>query len=167
MHLHIYMRFDIYPPFCMVRKLTNFLYMIVARPPAYPFLCLLPSLCALTVALASCPPCSCCAHIGTTETDQLHRMCTVLGTPTQELWPEGMQMAAKMRFRCGTAAHRCCALVLITDGTWRFADAAIFHPGEICLLSQALSSCTNDNQKCPNSGDTPCIACCIIPEVYP
>ena len=31
---------------------------------------------------------------GSTETDQLTRIVTVLGTPTNQEWPEGLQLAA-------------------------------------------------------------------------
>lgn len=36
---------------------------------------------------------------GTSEIDQLFKICTVLGTPTKEEWPEGLSLAAKMNFK--------------------------------------------------------------------
>ena len=36
---------------------------------------------------------------GTSEADQIYKICSVLGTPTLEAWPEGIKLAAQMGFR--------------------------------------------------------------------
>lgn len=36
---------------------------------------------------------------GTTETDQLYRICSVLGTPDKRSWPEGHRLAGAVGFR--------------------------------------------------------------------
>ncbi|OQR85816.1 hypothetical protein ACHHYP_11335 [Achlya hypogyna] len=36
---------------------------------------------------------------GTSEADQMCRICSVLGTPTKESWPEGVSMVAHMQFK--------------------------------------------------------------------
>lgn len=36
---------------------------------------------------------------GTTETDQLYKICAVLGTPDKKLWPEGYQLAGAVGFK--------------------------------------------------------------------
>ncbi|XP_052741904.1 serine/threonine-protein kinase MAK isoform X2 [Bicyclus anynana] len=36
---------------------------------------------------------------GASELDQLHRLCAVLGAPTRDSWPEGLALAAALRFR--------------------------------------------------------------------
>jgi len=36
---------------------------------------------------------------GASESDQLYKICSVLGTPTQAQWPEGFKLAAKIGFR--------------------------------------------------------------------
>lgn len=36
---------------------------------------------------------------GTSEADQMYKICSVLGTPTVETWPEGLKLAAQMGFR--------------------------------------------------------------------
>jgi serine/threonine protein kinase len=36
---------------------------------------------------------------GSSEVDQIFKICSVLGTPDESSWPEGLQLAQKMRFR--------------------------------------------------------------------
>eukprot|EP00887_Chlorella_sp_A99_P006949 scaffold2.g6949.t1 len=36
---------------------------------------------------------------GSSEPDELHKICLVMGTPTAQTWPEGVQLAAQMGFR--------------------------------------------------------------------
>jgi serine/threonine protein kinase len=36
---------------------------------------------------------------GSSETDEIFKICSVLGTPTQEIWPEGIRLAASMHFK--------------------------------------------------------------------
>lgn len=36
---------------------------------------------------------------GSSEGDQLYKICSVLGTPTHSTWPEGMKLAAQMNYR--------------------------------------------------------------------
>lgn len=36
---------------------------------------------------------------GTSEADQIYKICSVLGTPTLGSWPEGLKLAAQMGFR--------------------------------------------------------------------
>jgi protein kinase len=36
---------------------------------------------------------------GTSEADELYKICSVLGTPTPATWPEGLKLAAVMKFR--------------------------------------------------------------------
>ena len=36
---------------------------------------------------------------GSSEADQIYKMCSVLGSPTSKSWPEGLKLAAKMNFR--------------------------------------------------------------------
>jgi hypothetical protein len=38
---------------------------------------------------------------GTSEADELYKICSVLGTPTAASWPEGLKLAAAMKFRWG------------------------------------------------------------------
>ena len=35
---------------------------------------------------------------GTNETDQIYKICAVLGTPTQAQWPEGYKLASRINF---------------------------------------------------------------------
>jgi protein kinase len=35
---------------------------------------------------------------GSSEPDQLHKICSVLGTPTEKTWPDGMKLASAMNF---------------------------------------------------------------------
>lgn len=35
---------------------------------------------------------------GTSEPDEINKICSVLGTPTQQNWPEGLKLASKMNF---------------------------------------------------------------------
>ena len=41
---------------------------------------------------------------GSSEIDQLFKICTVLGTPTREDWPEGQTLAAKLNFKWNRCA---------------------------------------------------------------
>lgn len=62
---------------------------------------------------------------GTSEADQVYKICSVLGTPTVDTWPEGLKLAAQMGFRyppfvptplaqlVPNASHE--ALALLTD----------------------------------------------------
>lgn len=36
---------------------------------------------------------------GSSEADELHKICSVMGTPTADTWPEGLRLAGAMRFR--------------------------------------------------------------------
>lgn len=36
---------------------------------------------------------------GTSETDEIFKICSVLGTPNANTWPEGMKLAASMNFK--------------------------------------------------------------------
>merc|ERR1719337_513994 len=36
---------------------------------------------------------------GSSESDQLYKICSVLGTPSQTSWPEGIKLAAQLGFR--------------------------------------------------------------------
>ncbi|KAG2485704.1 hypothetical protein HYH03_015589 [Edaphochlamys debaryana] len=36
---------------------------------------------------------------GTSEADELYKICSIMGTPTQQNWPEGLKLAAAMNFR--------------------------------------------------------------------
>lgn len=36
---------------------------------------------------------------GSSETDEIFKICAVLGTPTHATWPEGMKLAAAMNFK--------------------------------------------------------------------
>jgi len=36
---------------------------------------------------------------GSSEADEIYKICSVLGSPTRQSWPEGMKLAAKMNFR--------------------------------------------------------------------
>lgn len=36
---------------------------------------------------------------GTSEADQMYKICSVLGTPTAQTWPEGLKLATQMGFR--------------------------------------------------------------------
>ena len=42
---------------------------------------------------------------GSTETDQLTRIVTVLGTPTSQEWPEGLQLAAQKGIKFPNVGH--------------------------------------------------------------
>ncbi|KAL3146842.1 hypothetical protein ABBQ38_014816 [Trebouxia sp. C0009 RCD-2024] len=35
---------------------------------------------------------------GSSEADEIYKICSVMGTPTQQTWPEGMKLAAQMKF---------------------------------------------------------------------
>jgi protein kinase len=39
--------------------------------------------------------------VGSSEADELVKIAAVLGTPTQDSWPEGLKLAAAMDFRYG------------------------------------------------------------------
>jgi len=36
---------------------------------------------------------------GSSESDELYKICSVLGTPSSEAWPEGVRLASQLRFR--------------------------------------------------------------------
>ncbi|GMH40488.1 hypothetical protein BSKO_08392 [Bryopsis sp. KO-2023] len=36
---------------------------------------------------------------GSSEADQIYKLCSVLGTPTQQAWPEGLKLSSAMNFR--------------------------------------------------------------------
>lgn len=36
---------------------------------------------------------------GASEPDEINKICAILGTPTQKIWPEGMKLAAAMEFK--------------------------------------------------------------------
>lgn len=36
---------------------------------------------------------------GTSEADEIYKICSIMGTPTQQTWPEGLKLAAAMNFR--------------------------------------------------------------------
>ncbi|CAM9942394.1 unnamed protein product, partial [Discosporangium mesarthrocarpum] len=37
---------------------------------------------------------------GSSEADEIYKICSVLGSPTLESWQEGLKLAARMGFRC-------------------------------------------------------------------
>uniref|UniRef100_A0A7S3VM42 Protein kinase domain-containing protein n=1 Tax=Dunaliella tertiolecta TaxID=3047 RepID=A0A7S3VM42_DUNTE len=39
---------------------------------------------------------------GSSEADELYKICSIMGTPTQQSWPEGVKLAAAMNFRFPT-----------------------------------------------------------------
>ena len=41
---------------------------------------------------------------GSSETDEIFKICSVIGTPTQQTWPEGIKLANAMNFRFPTVA---------------------------------------------------------------
>lgn len=36
---------------------------------------------------------------GSSEADQIYKICSVMGSPTARTWPEGLKLAAQMNFR--------------------------------------------------------------------
>jgi serine/threonine protein kinase len=36
---------------------------------------------------------------GTSEADEIYKICSIMGTPTNSTWPEGLKLAAAMHFR--------------------------------------------------------------------
>jgi protein kinase len=44
---------------------------------------------------------------GSSEADQMCRICAILGTPTKENWSEGVTMVSKMQFKYGYILFRC------------------------------------------------------------
>ncbi|GFR45903.1 hypothetical protein Agub_g7359 [Astrephomene gubernaculifera] len=36
---------------------------------------------------------------GTSEADEIYKICSIMGTPTQQTWPDGLKLAAAMNFR--------------------------------------------------------------------
>ncbi|KAG2441841.1 hypothetical protein HXX76_003449 [Chlamydomonas incerta] len=36
---------------------------------------------------------------GTSEADEIYKICSIMGTPTQQVWPDGLKLAAAMNFR--------------------------------------------------------------------
>ena len=36
---------------------------------------------------------------GSSEADEIYKICSILGSPTMRSWPEGMRLAAQMQFR--------------------------------------------------------------------
>jgi protein kinase len=36
---------------------------------------------------------------GSSESDELYKICSVIGTPTQQIWADGMKLASQLRFR--------------------------------------------------------------------
>ena len=36
---------------------------------------------------------------GANEIDEMHKICSVLGAPTEQTWPEGLRLAAQMNFK--------------------------------------------------------------------
>jgi protein kinase len=37
--------------------------------------------------------------ISSSEADELYKICSILGTPNQRTWPEGLQLAASIGFQ--------------------------------------------------------------------
>jgi protein kinase len=62
---------------------------------------------------------------GTSEADEIFKICSVLGTPTQQTWPEGIKLASNMGYKFPQVAKMSLsslipgasteALLLITD----------------------------------------------------
>lgn len=62
---------------------------------------------------------------GTSETDEIFKICAVLGSPTHTTWPEGMRLASTMNFKfpnvCCTQTHtRARSLILCAHARARF-----------------------------------------------
>lgn len=38
-------------------------------------------------------------HIGSSEADEIYKICSVLGTPSMHTWPDGIKLASQMNFR--------------------------------------------------------------------
>ena len=36
---------------------------------------------------------------GSSEADEIYKICAIMGTPTQQSWPEGLKLAGAMNFR--------------------------------------------------------------------
>ena len=43
--------------------------------------------------------CTLCICAGSSEADEIYKICQIMGTPTQQTWPEGLRLAAAMNFR--------------------------------------------------------------------
>lgn len=50
-----------------------------------------------------------------TQADELYKICSVLGTPTQQTWPEGLKLSAAMNFRFPTFSPTPLSKVCLPD----------------------------------------------------
>lgn len=78
---------------------------------------------------------------GASETDEIYKVCAVLGSPTQRNWPEGLRLASAMSFRfpqfVATPLHQILPNVS-QDGVTLIQDLIRYDPQQRPSASQAL-----------------------------
>jgi protein kinase len=37
--------------------------------------------------------------VGSSEADEIYKICSIMGSPTQRTWPDGIKLASQMNFR--------------------------------------------------------------------
>ncbi|DBA01298.1 TPA: LOW QUALITY PROTEIN: hypothetical protein N0F65_001803, partial [Lagenidium giganteum] len=78
---------------------------------------------------------------GTSEADQLCRICKVLGTPTKESWPEGINMVAHMQFKfpkCPGVAWKSVIPTASKAALQLISELLQYDPSKRLTASQAL-----------------------------
>jgi male germ cell-associated kinase len=40
-----------------------------------------------------------CSYAGSSEADEIYKICQIMGTPNKQTWQEGLKLAANMSFR--------------------------------------------------------------------
>lgn len=89
---------------------------------------------------------------GSSETDQIFKVCSVLGTPTQQTWAEGIRLAMAMNFKfpqvtlkkeyCNSKMNRTSLNILIPqaspDAIQLMTDMLAYDPAKRPSAAQAL-----------------------------
>lgn len=78
---------------------------------------------------------------GTSELDEIFRICSILGTPTKDEWPEGHQLAARMNFRfpqCVPTPLRTLIPNASKDGLQLVNDMLLWNPQKRPSAAQSL-----------------------------
>ena len=75
---------------------------------------------------------------GSSEADQIYKICSVMGSPTARTWPEGLKLAAQMNFRFPQACE-CLVAADVTVGLNVGVSASVVVV--VCAGWCACSSC--------------------------
>ena len=95
---------------------------------------------------------------GASESDQLYKICSILGTPTQHTWPEGMKLAARLGFKFPQFVATPLSSIIpnaSADAIQLMTDLMKFDPNKRPSTSQALQYPFFTRHIAPHAGLTP------------